>query len=241
MVANSEMLFRTKSQQIRDSIDRHEKMVVSFGPNINTNPSPSDPVIKSELVTKIVDDLRRENVCPKVKTMYLGKLVLACLCRNQAKECFGAHTRCDLLTHGSEFFGRFLTANQDGFYSLFFAEYKTKGMPYGLYLKIFDGDSHFLESDGVGGETVLSVRFQYPQTLSKVVSYIYAKMGVAVGLEEILPIRGDTRIIQSIDDFSLSSEIKDRQKQEAEAEAEAQEQENQPAKSEHIPKHSFVA
>ena len=235
MVANTEMLFRTKSQKIRDSIDRHEKMIVSFGPNVDTNPSPSDPLIKSGLVLKVVDDLRRD-LCPKIKTMYFGKLVLACLCRNQAKQCFGGHTKCDLHTHGNDFFGRFLTVNQDGFYCLFLSEdVESERMPYGLHLKIFDGKDHFLESDGVGGETVSSARFRYPQTLSKVVSYIYAKLGVAVGLEEVLPIRGNTRIIKSIGDFSLSSEISERQKEEA------QEQDRLTKKTEQIANHSFVA
>lgn len=216
MVA-TELMFRTRAQQIRDEIGSHEKVVVSFGPNVEKNPSPSDPLVKHDFVKKIVGDLMRLDVCPKTKVMYLGKLILPFLCINQAKGCFGCNTKSELDRFGSDFFGRLIIQNRDGQFFIFLSENENQKMNYNLQFKVIGSKDQLFECDGVGGETIISANFQYPQTVPKVVAYIFASIGVSVGLEEVLPIRGNTKLIEQLGDFKLSTEIDKQQRKTVQA------------------------
>jgi hypothetical protein len=219
MVVTSELKFRNRSQQIRDSLEDHEQMSASFGPSVEKNPSPSDPIINADLFESVVKTIGLISISAGVKFMHLGKLFLAALCIKQAKGEIGCNARCDYRTHGNKVFGRLLSHIQDCFFFLFITETKDQKMGYNLSLKFFDSKKQFDENDGLGGETLISVNFRSRRTLLKFVGYIYAKLGVSVGLEKVLPIRGNTNLIKQLDDFELSIEIEKRELEEAQKES----------------------
>lgn len=150
--------------------DSEDQMVVSFGPNVDQNPSPSDPLIKTDRFQDIrVRFSIRGNL--NFKFIHSTRIYASWPSRSDGHIIFGMNRRSNMCNCASDTYGRYWSWNSEKPSCLLLVVEDSDGSPssYPISLRqsFFDSKEEMKEQFGFGGEPVIVTRYRSLSTAHK--------------------------------------------------------------------------
>lgn len=163
--------------ELQISLEEEDQMVISFGPNVDQNPSPSDPLIKTDRF----QDLRTRFSIKgnqSFKFMHSTKIYASWPARSDGHKIFRMNRRSDMCSCVSDIYGNYWSRNSEKPSCLVLIVEDSDGglgsYPISLRQSFFDSKEKMKDQFGFGGEPVIVTRYRSLDTAYKHIAGILA-------------------------------------------------------------------